>query len=201
MQNTGNMNKYPLIGIAGNATAGKDTLGLHFESFLNELGIKCNRTSFAHALRVEVDDFVRETLGFSAFTQEPEQKKLVRPFLVYWGTEIRRKQNPDHWIESLELHEDAVNIVCDVRFPNELDWIKSNGGLSFFVSREKDGKIIPPANDYELENNKVLRQNVDYSFVWQTVGVEDAKEIAHEVLALNLKAEEGMIKSWKQTCS
>tara|TARA_R110000796_G_scaffold164018_3_gene280959 strand:+ start:949 stop:1548 length:600 start_codon:yes stop_codon:yes gene_type:complete len=196
-QNSTNRFKHKIIGISGNARSGKDTLGRNMVSILSDSGIKAKTFSFAHELKKSVDGFLLEQLGISAFTEDSDEKKIIRPFLVNWGTEIMRKKDSEHWIKSIEkkLSEDCVNIITDVRFENELDWVKEKDGLSVFLSR----KGIAPANSYEEENNKLLSENVDLKFF---IGnFEDEKLImltSNEILDKLINND--IFELWKATC-
>lgn len=196
-QNSTNRFKHKIIGISGNARSGKDTLGRNMVSILSDSGIKAKTFSFAHELKKSVDGFLLEQLGISAFTEDSDEKKIIRPFLVNWGTEIMRKKDSEHWIKSIEkkLSEDCVNIITDVRFENELDWVKEKDGLSVFLSR----KGISPANSYEEENNKLLSENVDLKFF---IGnFEDEKLImltSNEILDKLINND--IFELWKATC-
>ena len=196
-KNPTNKFKHKIIGISGNARSGKDTLGRNMVSILSDSGIKAKTFSFAHELKKSVDGFLIEQLGISAFTEDSDEKKIIRPFLVNWGTEIMRKKDSEHWIKSIEkkLSEDCVNIITDVRFENELDWVKEKDGLSVFLSREG----ISPANSYEEENNKLLSENVDLKFF---IGnFEDEKLImltSNEILDRLINND--IFELWKATC-
>ena len=87
-----NFNKN-IIAIGGNARSGKDTLGRNLVYILKEYGIKAKTYSFADQLKQETDEFLKKTLGISAFTENDDEKNIIRPFLVFWGTEIRRKMD------------------------------------------------------------------------------------------------------------
>jgi len=196
-KNSTNRFKHKIIGISGNARSGKDTLGRNIVSILSDSGIKAKTFSFAHELKKSVDGFLIEQLGISAFTEDSDEKKIIRPFLVNWGTEIMRKKDSEHWIKSIEkkLSEDCVNIITDVRFENELDWVKEKDGLSVFLSREG----VSPANSYEEENNKLLSENVDLKFF---IGnFEDEKLImltSNEILDRLINND--IFELWKATC-
>tara|TARA_R110000772_G_scaffold89847_5_gene185932 strand:- start:246 stop:845 length:600 start_codon:yes stop_codon:yes gene_type:complete len=196
-KNPTNKFKHKIIGISGNARSGKDTLGRNMVSILSDSGIKAKTFSFAHELKKSVDGFLIEQLGISAFTEDSDEKKIIRPFLVNWGTEIMRKKDSEHWIKSIEkkLSDNCVNIITDVRFENELDWVKEKNGLSVFLSREG----IDPANSYEEENNKLLSENVDLKFF---IGnFEDEKLImltSNEILDRLINND--IFELWKATC-
>ena len=188
---------YKIIGIAGNAGSGKDTLGENFESILKDQGIKSQRLSFAHELRKSVDKFLIEQTGISAFTSDKKEKSLIRPFLVCWGTDIMRKINDDIWVEKLEpsLYDNHVNIITDLRFPNELKWLKSKKGLSVMIKRSG----VDPANDYEKVNNEEMSKDVDLNFEMGNFQDPKLQELtANEILNSLINKE--IFEKWKATC-
>ncbi len=189
-----------IIGIGGNARSGKDTLANNLVSILAELNIKAKKVSFANALRQSVDDFLLRELGISAFTEDKKEKDIIRPFLVFWGTDIMRGRDEDVWVKKLQssLKEDQVNIISDLRFTNELDWIQNNNGVSVMLSRPNAN----PANKYEEEENKKLRQSVNLKFSLADLKKENRdyilKSVSHEIL--NSLLTEETLDLWKATC-
>jgi hypothetical protein len=188
-----------IIGIGGNARSGKDTLANNLVSILAELNIKAEKVSFANALRQSVDDFLLRELGISAFTEDKKEKDIIRPFLVFWGTDIMRGRDEDVWVKKLQssLKEDQVNIISDLRFTNELDWIQNNNGVSVMLSRPNAN----PANKYEEEENKKLRQSVNLKFSLADLEKENRdyilKSVSHEIL--NSLLTEETLDLWKAT--
>lgn len=87
----------------------------------------------ADQLKLESKDFVFNTLGIDVFTENTEEKNIIRPFLVTWGTHVRRKLDPDIWIKKIQesVEENSILIVPDIRFKNEFDWVKTNNGYMF----------------------------------------------------------------------
>lgn len=79
----------------------------------------------------------------------------VRRILQWWGTEFRRAQDPDYWTKAWEqkvnqLELDRIHVlVDDVRFVNELDVIRANGGQ--FVRIVRPG--FNGANNHSSENS------------------------------------------------
>ena len=163
-----------IIGIAGNARSGKDTVGTLIKNIYEEQWHKVALVSFAAVLRDEINDFCLEKLGISSYTTDDKEKKIIRPLLVCWGTEIRRAIDENYWIKALDQNmndAETLYIITDLRFVNEYDFIKSHSGATLYLER---GTIFP-ANHYERTNNALLKNLVDY--VWEMPTTRDMNEL------------------------
>jgi hypothetical protein len=53
-----------------------------------------------------------------------------RTLLQWWGTDYRRNEDPNYWVEKLqeviEKDKPAIALISDMRFPNEVSWVKSS---------------------------------------------------------------------------
>ena len=162
-----------LIGLCGFARSGKDS----FANFILEEQESCHTPkaealSFAYALRKELESFVFSKLGISTFTEDPKEKEIIRPLLVCWGTEVIRKRiDKNYWVKEVEKKaqinrkNQITSIITDVRFENEINWIKEEKGLSVFVERENIG----PKNADELHYTLPLKEKCDLTFTWPTL--------------------------------
>lgn len=134
----------PIIGLTGERGTGKDTAA----AWLGD-AFGFERMAFADPLKDEVahelqlirppsisapKDILR---AWSACLPGDVHKKPtspeVRRILQWYGTEYRRGQDPDHWINRMEARykargEYAMIVVSDLRFANEADWVRSKGG-------------------------------------------------------------------------
>lgn len=159
-----------IIGVTGFARSGKDTFYQQSSKILSKA--KCFRYAFADALKEESDEFLKKHVGISAFTEDPEDKELIRPFLVTYGTELRRKLDPSCWISKVESmieknHNNSSEnfiFITDVRFENEAQWVKSIGGAIVNVTREG----IKPANQDEHIQSALIAKYVDLHIMWPT---------------------------------
>lgn len=182
------MNTNFLIGICGNARSGKDTFCEYAKKFLSKKKIAAARSAFADELKKDLDDLCRHKIGISAFTQDTKEKEIIRPLLVTYGTEVIRKMDENWWINKLEKtlgvhqHMNILPIITDVRYPNELEWIKNkHNGVVVHITR----KGIKPANLEEKKNNNFLKSNSDYRILWPTFGeenIDDADRFVRRVM-------------------
>jgi hypothetical protein len=162
-----------IIGIAGKARTGKTTLANGFKKQLEGLGINSRVYAFADQLKGDLDEFTMAKLGISAFTEDNEDKKVIRPLLQCWGTNIWRFKDPDHWVKKLaaQFKKDAgevdIALISDVRFPNEINWLKTLGGkIIYLIRKDDDGNEFPPAGIDEETNDPLLRKEADFIFSW-----------------------------------
>lgn len=175
-----------LIGVSGFARSGKDTFFERSKLLLEEHGKKAVRVAFADALKSECDELLSKYTNLSAFTEEDSEKEIVRPLLVTYGTEIRRKLNENCWIEKVQpqvidyLKSDYYVFVTDVRFKNEAKWITMNGGILVNVSREN----IQPANHEERRQLHLMKGLINYDIFWPTYGSEEIASCDEHVAPL-----------------
>lgn len=190
-----------IIGICGNARCGKDTMADLIQEVLADINVKSKKINLADSLKDELRDFVDKTLGIDVYTDNTEEKTIIRPLLVTWGTHVRRKLDNNVWIKQAveKMTEQCVYIVPDIRFPNELEWLRQHKSYCIFIDRIDNGEIVPPANPEEAANNPVLKANSDFQLTWQTVGAENKKtlkQVAVEVLEKTVNEKE--IATWTQ---
>ena len=144
-----------VIGLTGRMGAGKDASA----ALLSMLGY--HRIAFADQVRHEVTDAIRrkqfpvEAVNsliwphlIDATTDEVWEKPTsdrMRRILQWWGTEYRRKQDPDYWIKAAVQHVGALGcyVFTDVRFPNEVAAIRELHGHVWKIWRPVEPSGIP----------------------------------------------------------
>jgi hypothetical protein len=175
--------------------AGKSSLANHLVNVAHGLGWTADRTGFATVLREEIyetvckqrlmplgDDFeAQNCCKILASKADPRSELYAKPtphyirtLLQYWGTNFRRKQDPDYWVKRFaERREtslyanasDRLLVVDDVRFPNEISTIRKLGGPIIWLERTVEGQTTGHASensigqgdcDYIIESNRPL---------------------------------------------
>jgi hypothetical protein len=159
-----------LIGLGHRARQGKNTAALAMMQAV-PVASHARLYAFGDALRTEVNRAIRQCRtahNLVAQFQEagimPEWVEAVyegkqRSILQWWGTDYRRKQDPEYWTSRLKKtfvqQEPDIAFVTDVRFPNEAAMIHELGGFVVRVTR-----TTPP--DIEVEEHESERALDNY---------------------------------------
>ena len=164
------MHQAPLIGVAGRARSGKDTVANFIVAAIGGY-----RYSFADPIRamlvplgVDMSDpywQARKEEPIPALGVSP--RRMMQTLGTEWG---RQLINPDLWL--IMAHQRLLQngpgmVISDVRFDNEAAWIRKHGGLIIHVIRP-DAKIVEAhasedsiemqASDAQLLNNGTLEE-------------------------------------------
>jgi hypothetical protein len=141
------MSNLNLIGIAGRKRHGKDTIG---DYLVKNYGY--TKIGFADALKIgcqHIFGLTNEQLyGDDKEIEDTFWKTSPRTILQYVGTDLFRNQlstimpeiEDNIWIKVVEKtileNPDKKYVITDVRFENELAFIKKYGGLTIKVQRD-----------------------------------------------------------------
>lgn len=128
-----------LIGLAGKAGSGKDTVA---KTLVEEFGF--TRVAFADAIKRMAEDINpyiesegTDLCGFLAWHDwdwdGAKQNKDVRGFLQRLGLAVRN-QDREFWLRAAGVTEGNI-VVTDVRYLNEVDYILEHGGEVLRVVR------------------------------------------------------------------
>lgn len=134
-----------VIGLTGFAGAGKSTVAQYLaknhgfkrinfkDGLVNEM-----KTNFPGLLK-EIKDvcqdlYMREYTVDSLFTEKPP---IMRKFMQEYGTEVRRNDNQNYWVDKWRTSVVVEKLVVadDVRFFNELNAVRDMGGVIIRVER------------------------------------------------------------------
>jgi LmbE family N-acetylglucosaminyl deacetylase len=181
-----------IIGFGHRARQGKNTAAAAVQECF-PLDTNVGMASFADALRMEVrkasakmggayylvQDFKAAGLMPDWVQAEPSGKQ--RLILQWWGTDYRRKQDPDYWVKKLMAKLDAWQpdavLITDVRFPNEADAIKAAGGVLVKVVRTSEPDFV--VNEHPSESALDAYTGWDY-----TLRAADVPELKQKARAL-----------------
>jgi hypothetical protein len=168
-----------VIGITGFAQSGKDTLYKCLEKILSERGINTERYALADELKLHLNEFTMKYLGISAFTNDPDEKALIRGLMVEYGKTQRKKTKGQYWTHLLDkkvedsLFSKYVPIITDIRYQeyekDEGYWVRKfwRGRLVHVTRFDKGQEITAPNAEEEL-NIPILKGYSDFRLVWHT---------------------------------
>ena len=158
MQNNSKFHK--IIGIAGASRSGKDTLCRSLIRILNEkYNVEAERRSIAGDLiKKNLRSIIMNSVGIDSFTENTEEKELIRPLLVEYGKLMRNNTKGRYFVENFEVVKEKTLIIPDIRYAeylkDEIHWIRNEvNGYLIFLEREN----IKDANETEKINNKKLK--------------------------------------------
>ena len=180
-----------LIGISGLARSGKDLFTSVAQSILKENKITSEKYALAYELKSDLKDLIKSKTGIDVFTENTEEKNIIRPMLVAYGDVMRKISGGTYWTNKIEQRigksESDVIFITDIRYdvyPNdECTWLKYKqcGKLIHItkfkmspapskrrISTSKPVKIYNEApNEHELFNNPKVKSKADYAFEWE----------------------------------
>jgi len=180
-----------IIGLAGKAGSGKDTLYNILEQALAPTAIK--RWSIGDIVRADLNELEGIiSNGINLFKLKGPQKEKWRPLMVAYGNACRQETEGRYFINHLDWElrykmqptYPCISVITDIRFDqfehDEVYWLKNElKGKLIYIDRyttDLDGNqsAIPFVNDLERSQDENLRKKADIIINWPTV---DNREI------------------------
>lgn len=161
-----------IIGFGHKARHGKDTAAQAILDQYGQLGVR--RYAFSLGFKA----VARAMFGMT--TKDPQLLQVL-------GTDVFRRKDPDVWIRTLHftIHEDApkVALITDVRFPNEAEWIRSQGGIVIKVERIDENGLSYLSGDRNPlhESETALDHYSSWNYTIRTDRVELLREAAKAI--------------------
>lgn len=120
--------------------------------------------------------FLVEHAGWDAVKATREGRRLLQEY----GTGLRDTTYSDVWVDArfrtVDPHEGPA-VITDVRFPNEVEAVRSRGGLLVWVQNPR----VPDSGDTHPSENSVTREDADV-VADNSGSIEDLHRIADGIL-------------------
>jgi len=130
----------------------------HFADYLKEMSVNLFGLNPAQLYGSDKQKNMKTNLRWEDMPENTLNKTgrmTNREFLEHFGTAIVRKIRPDAWVHAtinkIVAEDSQLAIIPDVRFPNEVEAIKNNGGIVIRLARNvfKDSILCESALDAE----------------------------------------------------
>lgn len=190
-----------VIGLAGKSRHGKDSVADEIISYYKEVfkeqlekhpnDFVIKKYAFADELKKEVNGRELELCKLYNLTPDPENG--WRGLYQYYGTDVCRKEDEFCWIKPLmtQLYADKpkVAIISDVRFLNEVMWVKEHNKLKndagYVIRVERYGFLNPTAN-----NNHASETALDAFVDWGKKEEDKCRLFDYEIVCSDGDLEE-----------
>lgn len=161
------MTRPVVVGIAGKAQSGKDTLAAHLvahygfvrrglaDALKDEVRATLPRTLRAMSqvwwrwVNVSLDDGLTDEEAVAL--AEREKPPWLRALWQEWGTELRRAEDPGYWTDQLTkwlaAAQPARVVIPDIRFVDEARAVRSMGGWLVRVNRPSGERRVDLRKD------------------------------------------------------
>ena len=191
-----------IVGLCGKSGAGKDAVG----KILTENVKGFHRLAFADALKRDVyelnsvDDVgngMSLATAIDNFGWDSAKRRfpVIRAELQSYGMRMREEHGADYWISRLEKErvrvgkglDDQHFVICDVRMPNEAEYVMSMSGMLIDVRR--------PQSEHSLSGTAAAHVSESMSIGTPYVINNDGtlNDLKDQVLSL-LKVTEGTMR-------
>lgn len=159
-----------MIGVGGLARAGKDTLSRCLKKVIeDDFGCEVEIVHLADKLKSDLDKLISCNFNFHVFTENNEEKELIRPILVSYGEAMKKRHGQSIWMEKLDEEiksrkDKKFFIVSDVRFDFECKYIKEEfDGWNIHIKKNGSEMAV---NDVEKLNDPLVQKNSDIKHRW-----------------------------------
>lgn len=135
-----------LIGLVGKAGVGKNYIASRYFPEYKQL-----------AIATSLKKMCQQVYGYTDTELYDTKPVHVRTSMQHLAT-VYRSMDPDYWLKRLDLGTSSSAIITDVRYPNEIAFIRRLGGKIIGISGLC---YVAPWTTHESENS-VSMQDVDY---------------------------------------
>lgn len=164
-----------LIGLGAKARQGKNYVANYMQEAIPEVKFY----SFADELKQYCKEHHDELLPQWQLAKQTKQVPARKDDAIYgysailqwYGTEVIRKNSPDHWVrviaDKISKDNPSIAIITDVRFPNEAAFIKNHDGWLVEVIRlNEDGtRFYDPNRDKNHASETALDDYAGWDYI------------------------------------
>lgn len=157
--------------------------------------------SVTEQMAVDTVNFIYEDVRSNPEVNTYNRTLGIRSALQYWGTEVRRTQDPQYWVKkaigsTLELLAAGKSVyVTDARFENEIDAIVKIGGVTVRLNmsdKEQERRILArdgvevtnAARNHPSETALDSYKNFDISVFTDMMTVEETIDVIMKEIIL-----------------
>jgi len=109
-----------IIGVSGFARSGKDLFAKVAQNVLEKRGLKVEKYALAYELKNDLKDLIKTKVGIDVFTENTEEKNIIRPLLVAYGDVMRKVSEGKYWTGKIEQKIKQSNadviFITDIRY-------------------------------------------------------------------------------------
>lgn len=174
-----------MIGLVGPARSGKSSAA---SILVKEQGYY--KMAFADSIRrglfAALPFLKRDSLHENKDVGVPELGfQTGRSLLQTMGHEWGRGQHPDIWVKALEAEINLMRmdkrriVIDDVRYPNEIEWIRKQGGKIIGIRRVIQQDSYPDWMDHASENS--MDENLADEWIINNEGLDDLQVLVDSV--------------------
>lgn len=124
--------------------------------------------------------------NYQQIKQNPKGSMTAREVLQYFGTEIGRQMYGNIWTEacirSIKKSQTGLALIDDVRFSNEVDAIRNEGGKVIRLTRVVNPEDKHPS-ETALDKENYDWSNFDYVVDNQNLSIEETNKIIFDIMA------------------
>jgi len=191
-----------MIGIGGLARSGKDTLASNLKEIIKEdWEIDVKIFSFAWPIKCQLNDLLESHYHLSPFTEDTEEKKILRPILVAHGEQMKQRFGKDIWLKELlgTIHKDLryknfFPIISDIRFDFEAEAIKNENGQVIHITKEGN----EPPNEIEALNSPLVAKEADLNHTWPAYDLDQVDKCMDHAHILWQMLKQTHEEKWKK---
>lgn len=169
-----------IIGLVGRSRSGKDTVARHIINYAPWYQIKRIAQPVKDSLKALYSWDERHTEGELKEVVDPRVGKSPRQAMIETAERVKKESGQDFFIKSLlnTWNNKQYIVIPDVRFQNECDLIRKNGGVLIKIERTESSHFSWEDNidmiltEYTLHNTSLQNLQKQAAGIFQSIHPE-----------------------------